>query len=108
VPFCPLRLEHAFPRRLHRGPHAVAARDQQRLDPEIRSPEQIALQRDAIAVATGELQQRIVARTQQRARSDQRRQMRPVRRTFPDMDRIDPACERRRRIKQDLRIRHGG
>ena len=87
-------IEHGLRVRLVAGAGVVAADHQQVADAGGGGADKIALQSDAVAVAAGDLQDRLQPGLDQQRRRRQRRQMRPGAGAVGDVDGVGQALER--------------
>ncbi len=101
-------VEHRLGVGLVAGLRVVAGQDQQVVHPGRRRAHQIGLQRNAIAVAAGELQDRLDAVLHHERRCNGGGQVRAGARPVGDVDRVRQALERQRLRQHVLRVERNG
>ena len=99
-----VEIEHRLGVGLIAGARIVAAQHQEVADAERRRADQIALQREAVAVAAGQLQDRLDAVLVQDRRSGERAEMRARAGPVGDVDGVGDVLERHRLDQQLLRV----
>ena len=99
-----IEIEHGLGVRLIARGRIVAAQHQKIAQAERRRAEQVALQREAIAVAAGELQHRLDAAALQDRGGCKRAKMRARARAVRDIDRVGEVLQRQRLVEQILRV----
>ena len=99
-----IEIEHRLGVGLIAGARIVAAQHQQIAHAGRRRAQQIALQRDAVAVAAGELKDRLDALLDQHRRRRHRAKMRPRAGAVGDVDGIGEAFQRQRLGEQFVAV----
>ena len=97
-------IEHRLGVGLVAGLRVVAGEHQEVVDAERRRAHEVALQRDAVAVAAGELQDRLDARPEEERRRGKRAHVRPRAGAVGQIDRVGEPAQRQRLGEQVLRV----